>query len=232
VITFAGAHPATVWLLACEHLLATPERAAFNMMLEFPCSAVSDDAALATYNPRRILGQKFDSASDVSNTIFPLKTRLNSASKANFYERYQRAHRRGRKKGWGTYFGRLISFGSGQINQLDRAIAALARWPGVHRAAIQMHISSPETDALRTRGGPCLQYIQLNCPSAGQVNMLAVYRNHDYCNKVLGNLFGLSRLLNFIGSESGWAPGQVSCLSAHAYLGTSDRNQRLLMAAR
>jgi thymidylate synthase len=154
--------------------------------------------------------------------------RANSTTRSDFYIRYLKAHRRGKKKGWGTYFQRMIVFGAQRVNQLERVIIALTTWPNNYKAAFIMHTSSAETDRLRPLGGPCLQYIQFNCPTSTTIDLLAVYRNHDYCSKVLGNFFGLSRLLRFVCTESNRQVGNVSCLSVHAYFNSSIKKQKLL----
>jgi thymidylate synthase len=219
--------PLTAWQSASAHLM-TGAGEDFNLLLSFPCAAAVDETPMKDYDPRTVLGSKFDCARDIANTIFPAKTWTNSATRNHFYERYLDAHRRGRRKSWGTYFERMITFGNKKVNQLERVIIALRTWPKSYRAAFLMHTSSSETDKLRPLGGPCLQYIQFSCPSSTTIDLVAVYRNHDYCNKVLGNLFGLSRLLRFVCEESGRNPGRVSCLSIHAYFNASVKKQKLL----
>lgn len=223
--------PLAAWRTASSHLIGVGGED-FNLLVSFPCATALDEAPLKEYDPRTVLGSKFDRARDVANTIFPAKTWANSSTRADLYKRYLKANKRGRKKSWGTYFARMISFGSCEVNQLERVINALTSWEQkAYRAAFLMHTSSAETDKLRPLGGPCLQYVQFNCPSATTIDLLAVYRNHDYCNKVLGNLFGLSRLLRFVCKESGRTPGRVTCLSAHAYFNTSVKKQKQLIGA-
>lgn len=220
--------PLAAWKSASDYLIVNKGEA-YNIQVSFFCSEASDETPLQKYDPRKVLGKKFDCARDVANTIFPAKTWANSETREDFYERYQRAHKRNRKTSWGTYFERLIVFGNKKINQLERVINALTNWKRNCKAALVMHISSPETDNLRILGGPCLQYVQFNCPNKKQIDLVAVYRNHDYCNKVLGNFFGLSRLLKFVAEESGRLPGKVSCLSIHAYIETSLKKQKELI---
>jgi hypothetical protein len=43
-----------------------------------------------------------------------------------------------------------------------------------------------------------------------------MYRNHYYVEKLLGNLIGLGRLLQFVADESGIAMGSLTILSTHA----------------
>lgn len=221
--------PVDAWKEAATQLLAQKDREAFNVLVSFPAGAAADESAMESHDPRTFLGSGFDRARDVANTIFPQKTWDNSDSRPSFYKRYALAHARGKKKGWGTYFGRFIAFGQKNVNQLERVVQALEKWEGVHRAAFFMHSSSAETDGLRTRGGPCLQYVQFCCPNSKQIDLVAVYRNHDYCNKVLGNYFGLSRLLRFVCDETEHEVGTVSCLSVHAYSATSLTNMKKLL---
>jgi thymidylate synthase len=221
--------PLEAWIAASNHLINKGGQCT-NLLVSFPSGPARDERPLDKYDPRKILGARYDRARDVANTIFPSKTARNTKTRAELYKRYMKAHSRGRKKGWGTYFLRQISFGSKEVNQLERLIEAMNRWPKkAYSAAFHMHLSSAETDNLRPLGGPCLQYVQFNCPSIAQIDLVAVYRNHDFCNKVLGNYFGLSRLLHYVSKETDRDPGKVSCLSIHAYIGTSLKNQKHLI---
>ena len=214
---FSHASPVDAWQAVVAHLRANGD--VFGVLVSFQAT-LADEAKMAVFDPRRF-GVRHDRISDVANTIFPLKTRLNSVSRPDFYARYLKAHSRCRRQSWGTYFERFVAFGDTRVNQVERVITALTHWKKVPKAALLMHTSSAETDSLKLRGGPCLQYVQFNCPGGNRVDLLAVYRNHDYFNKALGNFFGLARLLHFVCEESGREPGLVTCVSAHAYFDTS-----------
>jgi hypothetical protein len=54
---------------------------------------------------------------------------------------------------------------------------------------------------------------------SGRLDLVVVYRNHDYFNKALGNFIALGQLLDFICVESNKEPGQLICHSVHAYFG-------------
>jgi len=217
---FQGATCLDGWKAVVESLLGG-SREASNLLIVIsdPCG-VSDEW-LYRYNPRSV-GAGYDSIRDVANTIFPLRTYENAASRDQFYARYCRAlaRRRHLHPGvWGTYFHRLIDFGTSHVNQLERAISAMRAWERNHKSVVVLHTSSAETDGIRTRGGPCLQYVQLNCPDPGTVDIVAVYRNHDYFNKALGNFIGLARLLRFVCEAIAREPGSLTCHSVHAFLG-------------
>ena len=140
---------------------------------------------------------------------------------------YLRAH--GRKKrwpssknSWGTYYERMISFGAqgereGEgINQLGLVIEKVKKWSNKPTSALVMHMSSVELDKPRIMGSPCLQYIELLFKTKDTISLLAVYRNHDFFAKALGNFIGLGQLLKFMCRETGKHPGDLVCHSARA----------------
>jgi thymidylate synthase len=225
-----GQSPVDVWKQASQFLIDNGGKT-YNLLLAFPCAGAANEDALKHNDPASILGSGFDRATNVANTIFPRKTWKNVSTRQALYARYARAHARGHKKQWGTYFGRMIAFGTTKINQIERVIDALNDWQHPHRAALLIHTSSAETDKLRHLGGPCLQYIQFNCPDSEIIDLVAIYRNHDYCNKVLGNLHGLSRLLEFVCAATSMTAGRIVVHSIHAYVSTSLKNQKALIGA-
>jgi thymidylate synthase len=218
------------WLNASQHLIGHRGEE-FNLVVTVDDPVQFEDEWLVRFNPRSVSSEG-DAIRDVMNTIFPSKTRANAQTRAAFYDRYKRAfdRRRRRHRTWGTYFHRLIAFGPHATNQLENAIDALGRWGNNHKAALVLHLSSCEVDRIRIMGGPCWQYGALLCPDDETVNLTVVYRNHDYFNKALGNLLGLSRLLQFIAEESGRGPGQLVCHSAHAYFDGSRTTMKNLIA--
>ena len=46
--------------------------------------------------------------------------------------------------------------------------------------------------------------------------MTAMYRNHLYIEKLLGNLIGLGRLMEFVAHEAGLKVGALTVISTHA----------------
>lgn len=177
------------------------------------------------------------SLSDVINTIFPRKLSDRFPDRQELYHQYLLRHNYGRRLSakkhdlWGTYFQRLISFGDSEVNQLEEIITVICedrRWLRVFNP---MHISSAETDSLRKRlGNPCLQYIQVVQPVEGTLDLVAVYRRHDFFEKALGNFVGLGLLLRFICDSGGKNPGVLTCISSGAYNGGSRENLRRVSA--
>lgn len=126
------------------------------------------------------------------------------------------------KTSWGTYFRRMTQYEGerGPVNQLGRIIDAINSRTACHRAAYTMLIQQPGGENVRPRGGPCLNYLalQIEPDEARTISLLAVYRNHDVVERAYGNFLGLGWLLRFLCDETNSAVGQLTCLSAHAYI--------------
>lgn len=213
------------WQHGCRLLLN--ENETFNLVTVVADPVHCEDSWFREYSPKSVKPE-IQSLSDVVTTIFPYKFFGRGYSRAQFYERYKERHERARKihrgtrTSWGTYFQRMIAFGEKQENQLDDAIEGVRSWTRNHKAAIVIHTSSADTDSVRKHtGNPCLQYVELLCPDADTISLLAVYRNHDFFGKVFGNFIGLGQLLSFICQETGRNPGSLVCHSAHAYAESS-----------
>jgi len=216
------------WRAACQHVVGKSGHDS-NLIVVISDPQQFDSQWLQRFNPAAVR-HGADRIRDVINTIFPQKTLRNSANRRDFYLRYERAHSRSRQKRWGTYFLRMINFGVTRENQLENIIDALTRWKNNPQAALTIHLSSPETDSLRPLGAPCLHFAELLCPTKDTLELVAVYRNHDYFNKVLGNFIGLSRLLAFVAAETGRRPTRIVCHSVRAYFEASKQDMLALLA--
>lgn len=205
----------------------------FHLITTVAKPTVVDPNWFQEYNPAKFKAN-IQSLSDVAMTIFPYKYLDRGYSRPELYDQYKRVHERAKKihkqrgRRWGTYFDRMTRFGSQKINQLDRVINALRNWSNNTKAALVIHISSADTDRPKPIGGPCLQYLELLCPDKKTISLLAVYRNHDYFEKVLGNFIGLGQLLKFICEETNRIPGELVCHSAHAYSQSTKSNLKAL----
>lgn len=213
-------HSLDGWRQGASHLLLRGEE--FNLITTINDPTAVDTSWFDDFSPEHIC-PGIPSLSDVVTTIFPYKYANRGFTRDQLYNRYRAVNARARRihtrsKGkWGTYFQRMIDFGAHGNNQLEAVIYALLNWRNNPRAALYMHISSPDTDRPRPLGGPCLQYVELLCQDKNTVSLLAVYRNHDYFQKALGNFIGLGQLLSFICDQTGRHAGTLTCHSAHAY---------------
>jgi thymidylate synthase len=231
--SFAQATCLDAWRAVAGYLLGVPGKSDFNVVVSIAnLPTVEDEAWLRRFDPR-VVRQGADRAQDVANTIFPAKTWSNAGERPAFYQRYQRAAQHGRRRhpaAWGTYFSRLINFGAKRVNQLERVIHSINAWRANHRAAFVLHLASPETDAPRSRGGPCLQYVQVLCPTSSSIALVAIYRSHDYFNKALANYVGLGRLLSFICEATDRTPAGLVCHSVSAFYDVPNETMRALLA--
>jgi thymidylate synthase len=220
-LVVAGDDLLSVWREAYELLLDEGNR--FNLTLHVRDPRVYDHESLSRSDPGRVVPDA-RSLLDVANTIFPARSARWDKPLGEFSEHYGSAYERLLRRGvrsWGAYFVRLISFGGRKINQLDRVVAGLNGWGHNHKAAFVVHFTSSETDKPRPLGAPCLQYVQFSVTGDNQLSMTAVYRSHDYFHKALGNLLGLSRLLEYVAEKTNHGIGTLTCLSSYAFVDVS-----------
>jgi len=172
----------------------------------------------------------------VAHTIFPQRFYIKGMSRNIFYRNYFRFFNRPRDKprpGWGAYFKRMIKYQTkkGEIDQLGSIIDNINNRAKNYKVCNTIVIPSPDKDLNRTRGGPCLNYIAIqpevmnNSENTRIINLLAVYRNHDFTNRAYGNYMGLCNLIKYIAYETNSKIGKLSCISSHAYF--QDHNSEL-----
>jgi thymidylate synthase len=215
-----GADVLEAWKNGAQAILDADGHILRNLITEISDPTKIDQGWYARFNPQTVGAS--DSMSVVAKVLFPARVRSPDQTRQAYYdlnsERLERALRAGAlHSSWrGTYFQRLMSL-DGSANQVERAIGALSTWQVRSETAIVMHLSSPAKDGLRKRGSPCLQFVEILWGREGLLDLVAVYRNHDFLNKALGNFVGLGRLLAFLAGESGKQPGKVICHSVRAY---------------
>lgn len=227
-----GATALDAWRAGCALLLE--RRGPVNNLITTvtqPCDTTDD--WLKQHSPARIKPGA-DNARNVANTLFPQRTYEQTTTRTDFYAHYLEIHDRARKwhrgrHAWGTYFERLVRFPPDGVNQLERAIGKLNTWSQRNTTGLVFHLSSPAADAPRTRGAPCWQFAEILWNADNSLDLVVVYRNHDFFNKVLGNFVGLGRLLHFICTASNKQPGKLVSHSVHAYFHSSQQQLRALI---
>jgi hypothetical protein len=163
----------------------------------------------------------------VANTIFPagLYTRFGAPE---FFVRFRddvlpKVRRSGTWSGY--YFERMMQLpqlDGAPINQLWELVGRL-RNPKVRALnKFELSIFDPSRDVNDSPyGGQCLSFASLKLigrSDARRLSMTAFYRNHFYVEKLLGNLIGLGRLLNFLATEGGVGLGSLTVVSTHAQI--------------
>lgn len=232
-VNVLGASPLEAWRNGATQVLKCRE--VFDLFTTIEQPEMFDTGWLETRSPR-ILGLVGDDLREVVKTIFPYELAARSLTRADLYREYLRRHDRAMKyrrnrSAWGTYFERLIRFPDHpETNQLETAIQKLSNWKTRSGSSLVFHLSTPARDTPRTRGGPCWQFGEIVWRPSGCLDLVVVYRNHDFFNKALGNFIGLGQLLRFICAASGKSVGQLKCHSVHAYNGGSVGGLRMLSA--
>lgn len=233
--------PDIAWLKVIELLLV--EKEAFNVVvrIEEPPSMTTQltnlyadfDAFCDKYGKQL----KMLSLHHVIYTIFPntlyKKNCKNKEQKlySKYMELYPTIKRRSGNK-WGTYFYRLINWDfskKGTINQLEEIIKRIKERRSAYKSAYVMTIVSPCSNLGRHMGAPCLNYIALQIePENRSISLLAVYRNHYFVKRALGNYLGLSYLLEFICKKSNYTVGELTIISSHAELDANVKQKTFL----
>ena len=227
----------TAWREAVRLVDAQPGHQGYNVIIDVAnpiARATLDDpvvAAVSDFLERH--GEK--PIETIANTIFPAA--LYRRHKAPlFFERFlknvlPKIRRSGKWSGY--YFERMIQLPQpdGQpVNQIWDIVQRI-RNPKVRaKNKFELSVFDPSRDVNDSPyGGQCLSFASLKLVGKGagrKVAMTVLYRNHYYSEKLLGNLIGLGRLLDFIARESGVGLGNLTIVSTHAEIdlpGTSNR---------
>ena len=226
------------WLSAMAHLRASARHEDFNIILEMrsPLDISDADRAVGAHVNRFLTGHGVQALHTVANTIFPddLYRRYGTTG---VFERYpEQVYPRIRKcpkNSWGTYVHRMvrrIDSDGRMVNPLQNVVNRLKTeingGGNPKRARYELNLVDPFLDLstsdptlpgdARAMGGPCLSHLSFKLREGSTVALTAFYRSHYYVERALGNLLGLSNLLNFVAAESGLQPGPLTCISSMA----------------
>ena len=164
----------------------------------------------------------------VANTIFPQSLYLKYGA-PDFYAVYHRDFDRlTETKRWGRYFERMTRHRTKDgetYNPLQRMIDKLRRQTGAgvrYKAAYELAVYDPLLDGRLLRGGQCLSFLSFKLHPVNGLMLTAMYRNHTYITRCLGNLIGLGQLQAFVAKEAGVKLGSLTCISTHAELDVKD----------
>lgn len=233
---------AEAWLAASQMVYALPGHEGHHIVIdvENPIAESEQDRAVIS-EVDAYLTEHTDNkflVRTVANTIFPQATYEDHGS-PDFYDIYitkvfPRIKRSPRD--WGRYFERMMAYPTptGTINLLDILVRKMQRniaRNSPYRNIYELPIYNPIKDAEGPpRGGQCLSYLSFKLDKNRRLLLSAIYRNHYYTEKLLGNLVGLGRLMQFVAREAGVTVGSLSILSTHAEVDTGGASQRELKA--
>lgn len=216
---------AGAWLEASRLVDFQPRHNAHNVIIgiENPTEGASRQDPVVSLVDDFLL-EKEKSVECVANTIFPaaLYRRYGAPDfMVAFRDRVLPKVRRGRN--WsGYYFERMIDVPSRSgrsINQLWDIVARIRNDNNRSLNKYELSLFDPERDVNGSPyGGQCLSFLSFKLLSGPEkrLTLTAMYRNHYYIEKLLGNLIGLGRLLAFVAAEGGVGIGPLTVISTHA----------------
>jgi hypothetical protein len=171
----------------------------------------------------------------IANTIFPSGLYRRHGAPL-FFDRFRenvlpKVRRTGKWSGY--YFERMMQLpqpNGKPVNQIWDIVQRI-RDPKVKaKNKFELLVFDPTRDVNGSPyGGQCMSYASLKLVGSGalrRVVMTVLYRNHYYSEKLLGNIIGLGRLLEFVAKESEVRLGPLTIVSTHAVIdcpGTSTR---------
>jgi thymidylate synthase len=206
---------------------------AYNVIIDIenPLAEDATDTAIIKMVDQHLRDHHAYSISTVANTIFPEAT-LRRYGPVDFYDAYhERVFPRMKRmtRDWGRYFDRLTRWTKvhgGEIttiNPLEDLIAFMQRQltrNRTYRNVYEMTIYDPTRDAGKPSNRQCLSFLSFKLTADRRLLLTAIYRNHTYISRGLGNFIGLGRLQAFVAEQSGATLGSLTCVSTHAQIDT------------
>jgi hypothetical protein len=219
---------AHAWLAAARLVDAQPRHEAYNVLI---------DVARPTVGTARVepivaeveafLQARNKSVACIANTIFPdaLYRRHGSPEFADIFRERILPKVRRQERWSGYYFERMTDPGVGAkgLGPLGDIVRRMGDPENRARNKFELSVFDPARDVDDSPyGGQCLSFLSFKilAGTPERVALTAQYRNHYYIEKLLGNLIGLGRLLNYVAKEAGMEPGWLTVLSTHAEIDT------------
>jgi len=216
---------ASAWREAVRAVDDQAGHSAYNVIID-----IADPTARATLADARIavvdafLSNCGKSVEAVANTIFP----------AGLYRRYGAPAFFGifrdnvlkkvrRNERWsGYYFERMIQYPVAEGNPPNQLWDIVTRLKSENVRALnkfELSLFDPVRDVDNSPyGGQCLSFMSFKLVPGKEktLTLTATYRNHFYIEKLLGNLIGLGRLMDFVAREAELKVGALTVISTHA----------------
>ena len=213
---------ARAWVTAASMISDAGE--AYNVIIDVDKPSEHDalDHAVISLVDRFLRERNQNPISTVANTIFPQRL-YEAYGSPRFYLEYLKVFDRLSHKSWGRYFERLIRhkrLDGKEYSPLEVLIERLQGRKGAqqYKSAYELALYDPLRDGRTFRGGQCLSFLSFKMHPERGLTLSAMYRNHAYVTRCLGNLIGLGRLQAFIAKEAGLSVGPLTCISTHAEL--------------
>ncbi len=226
------------WLAASQAVYCLPGHEGHHVVIDVdnPVALSEQDRAVVQTVDAFLAQLGEDPVRTVANTIFPQATYETHGSPA-FYDVYiRRVFPRLKRsaRDWGRYFERMMAYPTpdGPENLLADLVDEMKRNVASERTFRNIY-ELPIYNPLKDRAGSpigrqCLSFMSFKLDDDNRLLLSAVYRNHFYTQKLLGNLIGLGRLIAFVAEEAKVEIGGLSVLSTHAKVDTAGASQAQL----
>ncbi len=217
---------AAAWLEAATAVNAVQGHEAHNVIIDVaePLDQLPADSHIMNLVDGFLRKHDVLPLQSVSNTIFPEALyRLHGAPEfmKQFHDKLLPKIRRTDR--WsGYYFERMTAYQTRddkRLNQLWGIVERIRDEKNKSLNKFELSLFDPERDIDKSPyGGQCLSFLSFKLMPGEEKKLIltALYRNHYYIEKLLGNLIGLSRLMAFIAEEAGVGVGSLTIISTHA----------------
>jgi thymidylate synthase len=219
---------ATTWADATRFLRARPRWEAYNVLLEIaePWDDDPESERIESTVDKFLRSNDVGGLHTVAETIFPgwLYRKYGADGVYEIYpDQVYPEIKPHPQITWGTYAYRLVRRhrpGKSVINPLKQCVDKMrSEIAGSRRrCCYELTTYDPIADGGRRLGGPCLSHVSLKIGPNDVILLTALYRNHYYIERTLGNLLGLARLQQFVADQVGLKPGPLVCHSTFAKL--------------
>jgi len=217
---------ARAWAAAASAILDAGE--GYNVVVDVADPVTHDDKdnEVITFLDKFLKLHDENPIITVSNTIFP-QALYDAHGSPDFYAIEHRDYDKlTETKRWGRYFERMTRHRKADgktYNPLQDMIDKIRKQEdtGVrYKAAYELAVYDPLLDGRTLYGGQCLSFLSFKLHPKNGLLLTAMYRNHTYVTRCLGNLIGLGRLQAFVAKEAGVKMGSLTIVSTHAELDT------------
>lgn len=228
---------AAAWLEATKHVTGKPKHEAHNVIIDIatPLVQTTNDKEIIEAADKFLHEHDRQAIQTVANTIFPEELYC-AYGAPNFIEKFHKdilPKIRKRDRWSGYYFERMtaVPVQDGKpINMLWDIVERIRSESNKSLNRFEISIFDPQRDIDNSPyGGQCLSFLSFKLTSGTQRKKLmltAMYRNHYYIEKLLGNVIGLARLISFVSREAGVDAGELTVVSTHAVVDTPNKAKR------
>jgi hypothetical protein len=220
---------ATAWVAAASSVVSAGDEA-YNVVIDVddPVNHNDSDNQAISLVDDFLKSHDQNPIITVANTIFP-QSLYNKYGSPEFFDVYHRDFDKfSVTKRWGRYFDRISRHSmldGTTYNPLEQLIKKIQRHGSKktrYRSAYELAVYDPLRDSRTLYGGQCLSFLSFKVHPERGLLLTAMYRNHTYITRCLGNLIGLGRLQAFVANQAQVQVGSLTCISTHAEIDVGD----------